>query len=480
MAKKKKVDGGVASALASISATKDQGTQGLLDEALVESFKILNDQGIECLSSEESTGRLICLQMPALAPRFLFSVEGLPLGRLYLVAGAQESCKSALLAEMGTWHAAQGGYYHVFETEQKDAAGLRNSFFKYQKGKWGASRAFTQDEWNRQFFRFTERMRAMMDGGTVEIDGKKVKKKGTGRIAPIQIGVDSISAVTIEKFSEKTQEEGAPTMNHPLHAKMLSDFLKEAPKLLVDFPITMFMVSHEKFSSNPAAPHIQVRNTSGGMAPKYQVTTDISMKRLDKHQQKRIHPIHGEIYSIPLGMKVHKNSVGMHQNIEVEMCWYFDKTDIDPVHNEPRQKSYFDWHSATIELLKECFVAGKEGKEFGGARAKQLRDFIHFEDGDDRTISIPELDINDPIPYRDAGEVLEARIQSDPTFATELYSLMGIRRQFMFKKGVDMREQIKENIARVQDMDKTRDLSPQGAPPAVVDPDALEEPPPGV
>lgn len=440
--RKSKTENPVVSAMTTITNPDKTGFSGLLDEGLSAAFSALKEQGVECLSAEESLGKTLCLKMPAIAPRYLLSIEGLPLSRLYMVAGPQESCKSAFLAEVGVWHAAAGGYYHIFETEQKDAAGLCHSFFNYQSKKWGLSRCYTQDDWNNKFFKFTLAIREMMDGDK--------KKKGVGRIAPIQIGVDSISAVTIEKFSQKMLEEGVPSQNHPLHAKMLSDFLKEAPKLLVDYPITMFLVSHEKYSANPVNPAIQIRNTSGGMAPKYQVTTDISMRRLDKHQKRRIDPDVGEIFSIPLNIQIHKNSMGEHRSIDVEMCWYFDKNDLDPVHGEPRQKTYFDWHTASIELLKDCMVAGRDGKNFSAERAKALRDFLEFEEDDDKLLRSRPCGIEEFVPYRQAGILLEEKIQSDDEFTKKLYSLLNIRRQFLFKPGIDMRDQIRENITKVK------------------------------
>lgn len=491
--KKKRDDGGVAGELANIRASRDEGVHGLIDEGLAQAFQSLNDQGVEALSAEESLGRTICLKMPALAPRFFFGIEGLVLGRMYLVAGPQESCKSALLSEIGRWHAMSGGFYSVVETEQKDASGLRDSFFNYNRKQWKQSRAFTQDEWNNVFFKQSNAFRTMMDGGSVkDKDNKTVKVKGTGRIAPIMWGVDSISAVTIAKFSEKTQEEGAPQQNHPLHAKMLSDFLKEAPKLLCDFPMTMFMVSHEKYSANPAAPHIQVRNTSGGAAPKYQVTTDISMRRLDKHQYKRTHPKYGEVYAIPLGMSIFKNSMGSHHKLEVEMCWYFDPDDVDPIHGQKRQKSYFDWETASIELIKLAQATGESGIGFYANHTKALRELIDL-DVSDNMVTSDALDIKSAVPIREAGFILEEKLQSDQTFATDLYSLLEIRRQFMFKPGVDLRTQIKENTELIVAHDKNRNLAPSGVPPVAevaeapadetdepADPDALVEPPPEV
>lgn len=472
-----RVEMGEASARAEISATGEAGVQGLLDEGLAAAFESLAELGVVSLSAEESLGGTVCLPMPALAPRFLFQAEGLVLGRIYLVAGPQESCKSAFLAETGTWHRRCGGFYQVIETEQKDAAGLRHSFFNYDLKAWRMARAYTQDEWNSHFFRLSEAFQLLMDGGVVtDSDGKKKKVVGKGRTAPVQFAVDSISAVTIAKFSEKTREEGAPSMNHPLHAKMLSDFLKEAPKLLVDYPMTMFMVSHEKYSSDPRAPHISVRNTSGGSAPKFQVTTDISMKRLTKHQYVRAHPKFGEIYSIPLGMQVFKNSMGAHESIQVEMTWYFDPDDRDPVSGQKRQRSYFDWHSASIELLMKCMVTGDEGKGFTARRTKALRELVDLEDCDKRCVTSTALGIGDPVSYREAGIILEAKIQSDPDFALALYDLMGVRRQFMFKPGVDLREQIAENTRLVRDGEALRVLGANAAAPV---PEVVE-PPPGI
>lgn len=467
-ASSRKGGSGVQRALADLE-TPVRTTYGQLDDALAATVREAQEKQAcdgQIFSAQETLARNIFLPLPALAPRFLLHNEGWPLSRFSLLSGLEESCKSAFSYEIGRWHRNLGGHLICIETEQKDAAGLRNSFFNYDPKAWYYSRAFSQDQWNKLFFWWTENLHRLMDGGEAMVeqpDGskKKIKTKGIGRVGPSCIVVDSISAVTIEKFVEQMEESGHPSMNHPMHAKMLSDFFKVGPKHLVDYPISLVAISHLKMSNDPRAPHIQVRNVSGGAAPKFQMTTHIEMRR-KAGQSTRVHKKYGEMTAIDLTMQVRKNSLGDHENIRVEMCWYFDPEDIDPLTGRKRQKTFFDWHSATIELLELCMRTGDEGKGFKSPRAKALRDMIDLDLNQDRRLASSRalgVSPEDKLTYQELGEVLEYRISSDESFRKELYDIMGIREQFMFRNGVDLRQQFAENATRLAELEKKRSLT---------------------
>ncbi len=460
---KSKKDSGnsVVSAMAAIDHTNNRSGGGFLDDAFTSAVTTGQEKQAcdgQVFSANEVLAQLICLQMPALAPRFLMQSEGWPLGRFFLIDGFKESCKSAFLNEVGVWHRNAGGNYVVIETENKDGSGLRDSFFNYDRNAWKFTRAFTQDAWNRAYFWWVEKIVSMYDGRVEVVDDeksgqKKVKVPGIGRIAPVCLAVDSISAVTIEKFEEAMLAEGNPSLNHPLGAKLLSDFMKVGPKQLNQYPISFMAVSHLREGQDQRT-HAKTRTTTGGEAPKYQMTTEIEMKRRKAGQFTRTHKIFGDIYSIDLSMIVRKNSLGGHEHIDVEMCWYFDPDDRDPINGEKRQKSFFDWHSSSIELLVDCMKPGDAGMGFSSRRAKELKELIDLHRDDDRRqVSSKVLGISDKdkLPYREAGKILEDKIQSDPAFCTALYDIMGIRRRFMFQYGVDLREQIAQNLARLRE-----------------------------
>jgi hypothetical protein len=483
--KKKRADGGVAAALAEIAATNAAGL-GLLDEALEASVIAAQEKQAcdgQIFSADDVLARLICLPMPALAPRFLLHSEGWPLGRFFLIDGFKETCKSAFLSEVGTWHRALGGSYVVIETEQKDGSGLRDSFFNHDRRAWKLTRAFSQDGWNRAFFHWTDQFHRIMDGFEEmqeQPDGtrKKVKGKGMGRVAPVCLGVDSISAVLIEKFVDEMRKEGAPEMNHPQGARLLSDFFKVGPKELTDYPMTFMAVSHLREHNHPQNQNIKIRSTTGGEAPKFQTTTEIEMKRRKAGQYTRVHKQFGEIYAIDLTMLVRKNSLGNHEHIDVEMCWYFDADDRDPINGEPRQKSYFDWHSSSIELLKDCMKTGDEGQGFTSRRAKTLRELLDLTLDEDRrqawsdTLGVAQ---EDKLSYRELGLLLEQRLRTDAEFCKNLYEVMGIRRQFMFQRGVDFRAQIAANRQRLIGVEQSAGAAPEL--PEIDDPLSLPEVP---
>lgn len=438
------------------------GQNGLLDNSIAALLRENREkqmfEGV-ILSRDETIAQLICLPMPALAPRFLLQGEGWPLGRFTFLSGFQESCKSAFLSEVGTWHRGSGGNYVIIEAEDKDGSDLRDSFFDYDRKAWTYTRAETQEKWHQAFFFWVERLRKIMDGFVQEVDeldkktgkptGKKKKEKvpGLGRIAPVALGVDAISAVVIESVMEGMLEEGSPSLSHPVHAKFLSDFLKVGPKKLYGYPMSFLAVSHQKEKQQPKhLSHLPPsRVTSGGFAPKFHTSQEIEMRRLKPGQMMRKHDKYGEIYSIDLEMRIHKNSLGAHQSIRVEMAWYFDPENPNPLTGEKRQKSYFDWHSSSIELLLHCSQSGEAGKGFLAPRAKALRELVGLQkDGENRQVWSKPLGIGDKsrLSYFEAGRVLEAKIQADPEFRHQLYEIMGIRRRRMFQPGIDYLAQI--------------------------------------
>jgi hypothetical protein len=296
-----------------------------------------------------------------------------------------------------------------------------------------------------------------------ENSGKKPKEiPGTGKICPMMMVVDSISAVLIERFSEQMLEVGSPNLTHPLQARLLSDFFKVGPKELVDYPITFVAVSHVKMSNDPRVPYIQVRNTTGGKAPKFQMTCEIDMQRVNpkKGQIVRTHPKYGEVYSIGLKMSTLKNSFGSHASIDVELTWYFDPDDRDRA-GRPLQKTYFDWHTAGIELLVACSKGGKSGSKseepgdpakvpgvsFSANRAKRLHSLVEIYGSDRRVCWSPVLGISEDskVSYLEAGIILEEKLRQDPAFRGALYEVMGIQQRFLFQPGVDYDQQIAQH-----------------------------------
>lgn len=466
--KKSKQEPDVAANIQAIKHSGQSGMTGYFDIGMSAAVKAAQEyyaknrasgsSPLRVYGAHDQLARTLCIPMPALAPRFLVQLEGWPLTRFVLVDGYKESCKSAFLAEVGTWHRRQGGLCGFIETEAKDAAGLRDSFFNYDREAWKFIPCNSQDEWNHAYFWFVNEMKKLMDGyeTTVEKNGKNKREKipGVGRVAPIFIGVDSISAVLIEKFREAMLEDGSPSMNHPQGARLLSDFFKVGPKEIVDYPFTFMAVSHlREQAKNPNMPHIKTRVTTGGEAPKYQMSMEIEMQRRGHKQYVRSHDKYGDISAIDLQMHIRKNSLAPHEWINVEMVWYFDPDDIDPIKKQPRQKSYFDWHSSSIELLLDCMKASQGNNEFSSRRAKQLRALIDLSpDSDNRYVSSKFLGIseNDKLSYFEAGLVLEERIQSDDAFRLELYTIMGIQQQFMFQIGKDMLLQFAENSAAMR------------------------------
>lgn len=443
-------------------------------------------------SSAENLGSVIGIPMPALSARYLFHLDVYPLGRFALLTGYRESCKSAMMFEIGRWHRLCGGNGMTLEVEQKDSEALRLGLCNYDFRAFKSRRCYTQDEWFRAFRIWMDTLELAMDGvihrnGRITLDRKvalvdattgKVKKgqkpepvaeapkktrrkkdepvkpKPVGRIAPMFIGIDSLSSGATEEAYELVMKDGAPTREFPVHAQLLSRFFQSAPKRLQYQPVSVGMVSHLKDSKEPGQ-HQKERITFGGKAPQHQITFEIQMSRRSDHEGTRQHPLLGNVTFIPLKISIFKNSLASHENLFIDFCWYFDETNRDPVSGAARQMFFFDWYAASIELILQCSAPASKGGGIATRRAKRLRDLIDLnKDDDKRTVWSDALGISqdDPMSYTEAGVLLEDKIAAEPEFARDLYDIMEIQRYGTFQPGIDLRDQISDRIKLIRKM----------------------------
>lgn len=389
--------------------------------------------------SEESM-RSICLPVP-FAVRCLLQQEGFPMGRFVLLAGPQESCKSATSYEIIRWHRRAMGKGIIIEVEDKRSPELCQSILDYDERAVEVHRCETMEDWNSALSFWLDKVKILMDG-----DPKAPKARpGKGRIAPFCFVVDSIMAAVVEDVMANVQEEGHTGKRYALEAGQLSDYLKVATKWLSDYPFSLIGINHNKPGQdrygNP------VRKLPGGKAPGYHASLDIDMNRVGKQWKSASEE------GITLRMDVMKNSSAPHSSIEVDMVWYIDYENPTDA-GECLQRTFFDWNSATINVIRKAM------QDPGVARRKKVDELIGLHCTEksqmcwSEQLGIPD---SDPVSYREAGRILEAKIDSDQSFRDALYPLMGIRRRVLYKSGIEYREQMKEAQDIARDMQKHRE-----------------------
>jgi RecA/RadA recombinase len=414
---------------------------------LDEAFEAATEQARELFPSRIYTGseesmRAICLPMPALAPRVLFQQEGYPLGRFILLSGPKESCKSACGYEFLRWHRLQKGRGIIIEVEDKRSPELCQSIMNYDPKAIQIHRCTTMEEWNSALTHWLDTVKMLMDG---DPNAPKARP-GRGRMAPFGFMVDSIMSAVTEGVMHDIEKEGHTGKRYALEAGQLSDYMKAFTKWLSDYPFSVIGINHVKPGQdrygNP------VHNMPGGKAPGYHASLHVEMTRVGK-QWRMADGTEG----LHLKMDVLKNSSAPHANIEVDMVW---KMDVDNItaSGECLQRTYFDWETASIEILNKWL------EDSGRDIKRKLSDLVDLHcNKTTQKVWSTQLGISDdsPVSYREGGLILEEKIQSDKSFRDNLYPLLGIRRRPLYRPGPDYREQMQEARQAALDAQKDRE-----------------------
>lgn len=382
----------------------------------------------------EEEARCMCLPVPALAPRVLVKQEGFPMGRFYLLDGAQESCKSAFGYEMIRWTRLLHGKGKIIEVEDKRSPTLCLSINKYDHKAFTVQYCDTMQDWNSALTYWIHEFIDIMDG----VKGSKTKRNrpGIGRIAPVTFMVDSIMSAVGDDTMEEIKDEGHGKRRFASDTALLSEFMKVFTKWIPEYPFIVVGVNHLKPTQD--ARGFQVRHMPGGKAPGYHAALDIEMTRLQRDARQ----LAGGHEYIPLRLKTQKNSTAPKSEIEVDFRWYTD-FDHPTESGECLQISEFDWDSASIQCIFDAM--GKGGTDI----AKRLRDVtglrsVGKSEGKRVASDVLEITEDDPLNYAEAGRKLEEKIQADKSFRDLLYPLLGIQRRYLLKPGIDYREQIDE------------------------------------
>lgn len=392
-------------------------------------------------SGGQAAMRIVCLPVPSFAVRFLLQQEGWPLSRFVMLVGEQESCKSAMLSEIMRWHmtAMNGGAIYI-ENERKLSPELIHSIVGYNPKRLRFQECRTLQEWNAALKNWIASFHLAMDG--CPGGGGQAKTTGIGRKSPICFGIDSLMAALTDKQNEKIDDEGTSAKHFADAAGLLNDYFKNITHDLANYPFSLVGINHMKPRQVPVAPNSPAmkmeRNISGGFALKFHDTAEIQMTRLSNPAPgKELNRIADNEKGIELRISVFKNSMAPHEKIDVDMMWYTDYEDRDPL-GHYRQKTFFDWDAAAIEILAALTTGD-------GKQAKRLRAIIDLElEKDTRKVWCSALGIaqKSKVRYREAGKILEHKLANDEQFRNSLYAECGIRRRFLFRPDLDFREQI--------------------------------------
>lgn len=305
-------------------------------------------------SVEADRDPLIGLPLPALSARYLLQSNVFPLSRFIQLRGEFSSGKSALLIEIMRWFHLYGGGAILIDTEHKASESMVAGIFSHNPQYIARTKiveAASVEEWQRKYTGFCKTIHAQTDASG-----------GPDCVVPICIGVDSISAVEVDRRVEKVADEGHAAAGHPYLARNLSDFMRTAlVPTLRGYPISFIATNHLKEEINSMGFGPPKKYAPGGASLDYYPSLILDMQKMSSKSIAARNAT-GQAVKI-VATKNNLGAPGM--SVIVNLLWYQGTDEIKDDEGtvtayKRRQYHYWDWHTASIRLLMDLQTADKK------------------------------------------------------------------------------------------------------------------------
>jgi RecA/RadA recombinase len=304
-------------------------------------------------ATAEDQDPLIGLPLPTLAARYLLQANIFPLSRFTQLRGEFSAGKSAMLLEIMRWFHVYGGGGILIDTENKGSETMLRGMFGHNPqyvARTKVTTAASVEEWQGKYMGYCKAIHAQIDAANAP-----------ERVIPICIGVDSISAVEVDRRVEKVAEEGHAAAGHPYLARNLSDFMRTAlVPTLRHYPIALVATNHLKEEINSMGFGPPKKYAPGGASLDYYPTLIIDMQKASRSNMTA-----GRAEGQSVRLIATKNNLGAPgRRLVVNLMWYNeivsskDAEGNDSYRNQ--QHHYWDWHTATIRLLMDLQAADKK------------------------------------------------------------------------------------------------------------------------
>lgn len=389
----------------------------------VSSIRTTEGPSAAALGGEQGS-MLIGIECP-FAFQYLIQNSCFPLELMTQIVGTEGTCKSALVAEIGRWFSAQGGYLTLIENESKMSQDWYDSIIGYpdETGDIGymLRRTDSVDNWQKVIQNEVDRAKDLMEKGD-----KASKTPALGKTFPVVIALDSIMGKLTEESQKKIESEGFAGRGFPAEALSITRFLKAFPQKFHNWPFAFVAVNHLKPQKAEGGFHTE-RNKAGGRHISFQESFEIEMAR-DKASKIRLVESEGKALEkggIRLLISCKKNSFGETDRppIHVSVLWQYAWHEPS---NTQRQYTKWDWTSATVDIL----ASHTEGSR--GAKIKEVVD-INKLTGGKYWSSALGVTKESPVNKTELG----AMIESDSKMVDELRTLLAIKKRHLFKSGDD-------------------------------------------
>lgn len=396
-------------------------------------------------SAAEDNDPLIGLPLPALSIRYLLQANIFPLSRFAQLRGEFSAGKSALLLEIMRWFHLYGGGGILIDTENKGSPTMVAGMFGHNEQYMSRTKittAATVEEWQGKYIGYCKSIQKQIDAaGSPE------------RVIPVILGVDSISAVDIERRVEKVEHEGHAAAGHPALARNLSDFMRTALiPTLRHYPIAFVATNHLKEEIDQMGFGAPKKYAPGGAALDYYATLILDMERASKKKVEKAGGHEGQSVRITAT----KNNLGAPgRKLIVNLMWYTATATYKNAEGETRYKSqqfhYWDWHTATTRMLVDLQDAEKKPQPgIDPQLPKLLRQVCDMEykhgtkNADVPLVYSSALGITkqEAVPEADASMILE----SNQKVLDIVHGLLGINEYPVCDPAVRYREQVMSEL----------------------------------
>lgn len=394
---------------------------------------------------------IIGLPLPSLAARYLLQSTIFPFSRFIQLRGMYSSGKSAMLMEIMRWFQTFGGMGVLIDTENKASTSMLAGIYGHNQQHLHRTKVRTAqsvEEWQRHYIGDCKKIHSYYDD----------TKNDT--VVPFVIGVDSISAVDIERRVDKANDEGHAAAGHPALARNLSDFMRTAlVPTLRHYPISFVATNHLKEEIDSGIFGAPKKYAPGGAALDYYATLILDMERTSS----KAIEAHGRTGQ-SVRITATKNNLGAPGNkVVVNLLWYNKVGETtDAAGNKTYfnlQHHYWDWHTASTRLLIDVQDADKKlppGMDPKlPALIKEVCDMNYkhgTKNSDTPLVWSTALGISktDAVPEVEAAMVLEEQQQ----IVGVLHGLLGINEYKVCDPAMKYREQILEDLRAKQITDQ--------------------------
>ena len=423
-------------------------------------------------STDADRDPLIGLPLPSLSARYLLQSNMFPLSRFTQLRGEYSAGKSALLIEIMRWFHVYGGGAILIDTEHKASESMVAGMFGHNPqylSRTKIAEASSVEEWQMKYMGFCKAIHAQTDAAG-----------GPDRVIPVCIGIDSISAVEVDRRVEKVADEGHAASGHPYLARNLSDFMRTAlVPTLRGYPISFIATNHLKEEINSMGFGPPKKYAPGGASLDYYPTLILDMQ---KASAKLVGARNAEGQAVRI--KATKNNLGAPgKQIVVNLMWYQGISDAkDSAGNrsfKTQQYHYWDWNTASIRLLMDLQAAAKKLPPGMDPRLPGLLSEVcdlEYKHGTKNSDTPLVYSTALGISKQDALSEVEAALvlEENETVVTQLHGLLGINEYTICDPAKKYREQVMEQLQSQQMTDIPELMAAASFDAQMLSPDSLD------